>query len=43
MAKVNKVRKTIKKKPKVEERIHLDMSFEDAMKLAVNTPAPKKK
>jgi hypothetical protein len=36
-------KKAAKKKttPKVEERIYLDMSFEQAMKLAATTPKPK--
>lgn len=32
-----------KKAPKVEERIYLDMSFEDAVKLAATTPNKKNK
>lgn len=32
-----------KKAPKIEERIYLDMSFEDAIKLAATTPLKKNK
>lgn len=32
-----------KKQPKNDPKVHLDMSFEDAIKLAVNTPIKKSK
>lgn len=32
-----------KKKKKKEEKVKLDMTFEEAMKKALNTPLPKSK
>jgi len=38
MSKVDK-----RREPKKEEPVRIDMTFEDALKKALNTPLPKKK
>lgn len=38
---VKKKRAKKKNAPKIEERIYLEMSFEDAMKMAATTPKGK--